>query len=351
MTSATDNPYRIERGDAGADRERILALWERCNFLLGESARERYDWFYLANPAGTSRVYLLMHGDNLVGALGTGTRQFAGACGSVRSGAILVDFVVEPAHRSFSPALALQRAARAQELHDLPLVYGIPAAKAMPIFRRVGANLELPCGDYVRVLHASRYLRRLLPWMPTLALRAIGGVIDRARLALAWLVCRLAGVSAEWQNGPPENLEQLVEAVHDRDDCATGVRDRGFLQWRFDNSRGTHWRWLCVTGRRGRLIGCFIGAIEDGELLVHDFLVDHADHSYAALQALALGARRLRVEAVRFPFGGCARMQRTLARAEYLLREKRTCFLALAPGLDPQSIPKHWWLTRADEDV
>ena len=45
----------------------------------GESARARYDWFYLANPAGPSRVYLLFSGDEMVGALGAGTRQLAGA--------------------------------------------------------------------------------------------------------------------------------------------------------------------------------------------------------------------------------------------------------------------------------
>ncbi len=129
MTAAGEHKYRVDRGDPVADRERILALWERCKFASGAPARARYDWFYLDNPAGRSRVYLLFSGDEMVGALGTGTRQLAGAAGEMRSAVILVDFVVEPMHRSLYPALALQKTARERELRDIPMLYGIPATQ------------------------------------------------------------------------------------------------------------------------------------------------------------------------------------------------------------------------------
>jgi hypothetical protein len=76
-----DNKYRVTRGDPVADRERILDLWARCEFGSGEQASERYDWFYLRNPRGQGRVYLLWQADELVGALGAGSRQFTCAAG------------------------------------------------------------------------------------------------------------------------------------------------------------------------------------------------------------------------------------------------------------------------------
>lgn len=350
MSAASDHQYRVERGDPLADRERILALWERCEFAAGESARARYDWFYLANPAGTSRVYLLLAGEELVGSLGTGTRQLAGAAGSMRGAAILVDFVVDPSHRSFYPALALQRTARELELRELPMVYGIPAAKAVPIFRRVGATAQLCCGNHARVLRSARFLRRLLPWAPAAAMRLFGALIDRVRLVIPWIICRAAGVDAQWHREFPEDLDSLAEAAHGRQDCAMGLRDRRFLEWRFTRSRGEDWHVLPVT-RRNRLVACFICLREGDDLHVHDMLIGDPKDAFVALQALALAGRRLAVESVRVAFGGCARMQRTLVTAGYLLRDQRTCFLIQAPQLDVTELPKQWWLTRADEDV
>lgn len=350
MNAAPEKRYRTERGDSVADRERILALWERCGFASGESARARYDWFYLANPAGPSRVYLLFSGEEMVGALGAGTRQLAGAAGAVCSAAILVDFVVEPAHRALYPAVALQRWAREREFHDLHMIYGIPAAKAIPVFRRMGATTELSCGNHARVLRSARFLRRLLPWMPRIGVRVLGAVIDRARLVLPWLICRFAGVRSQWQPDLPTGLESLTDAAHGRQDCAMGIRDRRFLEWRFSRARGEEWQVLQVTGRRGRLIACFICLHEGEELHVHDLLIGDPSDSFVALQALALAGGRSAAESVRIAFGGCTRMQRTLASAGFLLRDQRTCFLVKAPGLDV-ALPTQWWLTRADEDV
>src|SRR5689334_16170043 len=96
--------YHVDAGDAAADRERILALWQLCAF--GGSAEEnaaRYDWFYLHNPQGRGRMYLLRASgsDELLGTVGVGARDFrlAGSAEQSPSGT-LVDFVVHPGHRS-----------------------------------------------------------------------------------------------------------------------------------------------------------------------------------------------------------------------------------------------------------
>src|SRR5690242_4714235 len=133
--------YRVEAGDVVADRDRILALWQLCAF--GGSPAEnaaRYDWFYLQNPQGQGRVYLLRASgsDEILGAVGVGARNFhvAGRSDNSPSGT-LVDFVVHPGHRSLFPALLLQRTVCEQEFQRCGFVYGLPLAKAVPVVARL----------------------------------------------------------------------------------------------------------------------------------------------------------------------------------------------------------------------
>ncbi len=348
--SAPDRSYRVERGDPAADRERILQLWERCSFGQGAAASARYDWFYLDNPSGRGRVYLLFHGDELVGSLGAGSRGIScGAGASLLRASILVDFVVDPAHRSMFPALQLQRVAREHELRESQLIYSLPGDKATPVFRRLGFSAQLMSGTHVRVLRSTRFLGRLLPWAPPLALRAACWLVDRARLLLPRAMCRASGVSARWQQCLPDGIEELWDRVAAVPDIATGERHREFLEWRFRASPQREWLVLPVKNRRGNLIAYFVGVRHGDHLRVFDLLLADRDAGVLPLQALVLAARELKFDSVRILFGGCARMHRALKRAGFQLRDERPCFLIQPAGA--AQLPREWWLTKADEDV
>ncbi len=350
MNAAADSRYRVERGDPAVDRERILELWERSGFASGARAAARYDWFYLRNPAGRGRVYLLLSDGQLVGSVGAGSRQIA--CGRDEpplQAAILADFVVDPAHRSMFPALQLQRVAREHELRDAQLVYSLPGDKAAPVFRRLGFSAQLPSGNHARVLRSAKFMYRLLPRVPAPLIRVLCGVVDRARLLLPWALCRVAGLRAQWRRELPEGIEDLWSRAG-ATDGATGVRHRQFLAWRFDPLL-SDWRVLSVINRRGELAAYFICLCRGDHLWVYDLLLADRDAGTLPLLALSLGAWGQGVNSVRVLFGGSPRMKRALSRAGYRLRDERPCFLIQAPGADPRLLAQEWWLTKADEDV
>ncbi|HEX6637160.1 MAG TPA: hypothetical protein VF033_05850, partial [Steroidobacteraceae bacterium] len=202
-----EGDYKVVRGDGRDDRERILALWQRCGFSAGEEASARYDWFYFGNPRGPGRVYLLTHCGELVGSLGAGTRWFLpGPARTPLRAAILVDFVVHPSHRTMFPAMLLQRVAREQEMQDVDLVYGLPEAKAAPIFKRLGATQQLTSGSHVRVIRSANYARRHLPRAPGLPVRMLCWVADRARLLSHWFNGHSRGLRARWHDSLPAEL-------------------------------------------------------------------------------------------------------------------------------------------------
>lgn len=352
MSPGADNKYRVERGDPIADRERILRLWEDCGFDSGPGAAARYDWFYLDNPCGRGRVYLLFFGGELVGALGAGTRQMArGPSAPLLRAAMLVDFVVDPAHRSMFPALQLQRAAREQELRDVQVVYGLPDVKAAPVFKRLGSAVQLASGSHVRVLRSEGFMRRKLPDMTAPVLRVLCWLVDRTRLVAPWMLCRLRGLQYQCREDFPEGIEDFWRRASAFANVGTGVRHREFLEWRFRQSAEQPWQVLSVTDRRGRLEAYFVCRRQGEDLHVFDMLLADRRTRAASLLALTLAAWQLGVTSVRTMFGGCERMQRTLFRSGFLLREQRPCFVIQSPGADAGLLPQEWWLTRADEDV
>ena len=345
-----ESKYRVARGDPVEDRQRILDLWARCGFGSGEQASERYDWFYLRNPRGRGRVYLLWQAEELVGALGAGSRQFVCASGEPPlNAAILVDYVVHPAHRSMFPALQLQRFAREQEFLAADMIYGLPDVKAAPVFRRLGASVEFASGSYVRVLRSGIYASRLFPRIPAALVRVVCWVADRVRIALVWAACRSSGLRTSWQRGIPESLEALWARTAAHPELATGVRDREFLQWRFDASRD-EWLVLTVT-QRNNTLGYFVCRREGSELQVFDLLVEPRDAATMPLLALSLAAWAIEVRSVRIVFGGFRNVQIALGRAGFKLRDQRPCFLMQQSAGVARRLPVGWWLTRADEDV
>jgi hypothetical protein len=346
--------YRVEIGDPRRDRERILDSWQRCGFATGIDAAARYDWFYLGNPRGPGRVYLLFNGDELVGSMGAGTRLFvAGKDEPPLRGAVLVDFVVHPAHRSMFPALQLQRLAREHELRDNNLVYGLPEAKAAPIFKRLGASRQFASGSHVHVLRSANYALPRTPRVAVPLVRLLCWFADRGRLASTWLLCRLFGLRGQWVSGLPAGIDAFWDRDKHLGGCATGERNEEYLAWRFRAAQreGVSFLELTRAGRDG-LVAIFVCRRERSDLQVLDMMIaDRGGIQVPKFLALSLAAWTLGVDSVRVIFGGCVRTQRSLVRAGFFLRDQRTCFVMQGAPAGEGGLPLEWWLTKADEDV
>jgi hypothetical protein len=345
--------YRVEIGDPRRDRERILDSWSRSGFAVGIDAAARYNWFYLGNPRGSARVYLLFHGDELVGSMGAGTRLFETGQGETAlRGAVLVDFVVHPAHRSMFPALQLQRMARESELRTMDVVYGLPEAKAAPIFKRLGATLQFASGSYVHVLRSANHILSRLPRATVPLVRPLCWIADRGKLASTWLLCRLYGLRARWQNELPTDMDAFWESDKHLAGCATGERSREFLEWRFGGQRDACSYLVISRAGRPGVVAVFVCRRDRTDLQVLDMLLANREGTQVPkFLALSLAAWSLGVETVRVVFGGCPGTQRALTRAGFFLRDQRPCFVMQGAHAGSAALPRQWWLTKADEDV
>lgn len=346
--------YQVEVGSPERDRDRILALWARCGFT-SESGNDaaRYDWFYLRNPAGAGRVYLLSASGSgeLVGAVGAGTRTLsAGPSGQALRASVLVDFVVHPAHRTLYPALKLQRFARDQEYRDAALVYGIPAEKAVPVMVRLGAALRIPSRHYAALICSATYLERLAPrWLA----HALGPAVDRLRRWLGPRRSARGATGSRWLEAVPPGIDALWERARAAGECVMGEHSTAFLEWRFGARSPHRWRYLLVTERgSGEPIACIVARVARAELIVGALIMPGPPARWRLGLASLIGAAwDLGVRVVRVDFAGEPQMHAQLLQTGFSVRSERPCFICCAPSFERAALPQRWWLTRADEDV
>jgi hypothetical protein len=344
--------YRVEQQDPERAREAVLALWKTSGFGPQESAeapRDRYDWLHLRNPAGPSRIYVLIEiaTEKVVGAVGACTRLFFKGDLPIR-GALLVDFVVDPAHRSLFPALMLQRVAREQELSMVSLVYAIPEPKAVPVFKRLGSDFVTSCRRFARVVRHRHVLGKLL-WAPLAAL--VGGFIDLCDYGAS--SARLTGsqLSGQWASQVGPDLDRIWSSA-----LATagplGQRTAAYLRWRFNECPGESNRVFLVNDKRtGDPRAYFICAPTGDAVALKDFLSVGSPHEL--VQALLLLARTVRREGtsvIYLDFAGNEAEQAALRAAHFVQRTERLCFVARAKGDGHANLTMDR-MTRADEDV
>jgi hypothetical protein len=210
---------------AEAQRD-VLALWRERGAGQGEAL---FRWTCLESPCGPSRVFLLRANGEVVGAVGVAPRVVCTA-GRTLSAGLLGDFFVAKAHRTFFPALTLQRAVLRVSRTRFDLVYGFPNAAATPLIQKLGFRPLAQLHRYVLVLRSAPYLE---PKLGPIA-RALGWPADAA---LRFLHPRLElGPSRGWAWHRVDLLsERVSEAFDSRSfpDLTVGRRDAKSLTWRF----------------------------------------------------------------------------------------------------------------------
>jgi hypothetical protein len=347
--------YSVTVGELKRDKTEALAVWRDGGFLehaAGDSAR--FDWFYQENPAGHGQLSLL-HCDSgpPVGVLGTCPRQFA-VNGRLILAGVLVDFVVHPAHRTALPALLLQKAARARAAESMAILYGLPDKKAVAIFKRLGHTVHFELPRYARVLQTRPFFARI---MPTLFARPVGLVLDgidaavlRSRIFVRrWINTGCGNMQSAWTDNISDDFDRLWTDFAKESLCI-GVRDAGFLRWRFGRKPGFSYRIFTVSCKSTkRLCAYFICEIIENGIVIKDCLSLGGRAEWLhALDMLCLEARQLRTPALYIDIAAPEHVTKAFLSAGFIRRSARP-FFATVGDLAPARTA--WYITQADEDI
>jgi GNAT superfamily N-acetyltransferase len=342
--------YEVVDGDVREHRDAFL---EVCRRGREQNAHfvEKYDWFYRSCPWGEPQLRLLRVGPDgpFVGAAAIGRRPMFLDGRPVRAG-VLVDLVVDAAHRSLGPALMLQREMLARALDEFDVVYGFPNPKAVRVVTRVGYSM---LDEIVRCSHVLRhapYLERVLPRplariggaMIDLADRCIDTVreLARGRLAIEWRDDVDPRMQALWEKAPP--TKGLV-----------GSKEIRASQWRFAASSTQRARYLLVSRGNGEGIEAWFACHGGGSMLhVGDFWSVGANRtlSRAAILALLRAARNAGYAVVSIECTATSPMLAAWRAAGFSERGRRPVVGAWSPRFGNVEGPIAIHLTPADED-
>lgn len=244
---ATGVPAAEAEGD-------VVRLWaERPSG--GDDAMFR--WGYLSSPFGPGRCFVLRAdagagagagandasaglGGSVVGSVGVGLRRID-VGGKTLTAGILGDFFVTKAHRTFFPALSMQRAALTWAKANVDLVYGFPNESAQPVIKRLGFEPLARLARYVLVLRHRRYIAARI------AARVGSNVVGAGLLggALAVPVDGFRRFVRPGISRPPaaglalrrfDRLDERFDRLFERrafENITVGHRDAKLLQWRF----------------------------------------------------------------------------------------------------------------------
>lgn len=345
----------VEVYAARTDRKRVLDLWASCwSEALGgrRDLAEKFDWYYCGNPAGDAVVYELRTADEAIGMTVEAPRRFL-FNGKPVTGGTIIDFVINPGHRTFYPAKILQREAHKGILEHCAFLFGIPNERARRFMQKAKLGLhEIGRPHMTTVLRTAPYLRRYLKgWLAAPA----GVVLDMlisCRDSIARLL--LPALRGQAQTGFDGRFDGLWQRTN-IPGCI-GVRDSQFLTWRFQNQPGRHHSVLAVTrpGQREELRAYFVMEVENDVMSVRDMLASGswADQA-SAWFLLRRTARQMGMRTITCHIACSSPARRAMEAAGFRERGHTILFFrALADAEFAEARRASFWhVTEADEDI
>jgi len=346
--------YSTIRADLAVDRRRIIDVWARNRPHFSE---RRFEWIYGNEANGASAVWFLRAGDETVGASALLVRK-VGAGSLARRLGQAIDLVVDPAHRSLGPALALQRAVTGScgEL-GLEAVYAFPNARADALLLRSGYSILGPLDRWTKPLRSSYKIDSIVR-VPALA-RAAAAVVDVAlRIAPAnWAHRSAPGLVGEEVSAFDRSFDDLWSGSRFAAGSIRGERSAAFLEWRFTRCPQRDYRIFRVRDPRGSLAGYVVWHVANDVANVADLFVRDEGAFQAVVGLFARHARRAGLSAVTFVYLGPESIGRHLAAFGFFHRPDEAKVTVFRPDAssrgpdDPFVRRDDWYLTDVDRDV
>lgn len=349
--------YEASGIPAAEAKDEIVRLWDQR--AAGDNDAI-FRWGYLSSPVGTGQCFLLRATEegttSIVGGVGVGIRRVRVA-GKTLTAGVLGDFFVLKGHRTFFPALSMQRAALEWSKKNIDVLYGFPNESAQPVIKRLGFK---PLADLERHVLVMKHARYLTPRVGSaIAARALAVPLDGIRRFIhpgtAYPAPR--GLSLARFDTLDERFDELFES-RAFPALAVGVRDKKLLTWRFleHPAKPSHVYGL-VEGETGRLRAYAVVEIVGETANIRDLLGIDIASMTQALRLVADRMRRQGCASLSFLCAAPPTLRSALEGLGFRIRDAaegpRTMFGHVGENVTHSRVVSalhHWYSTEADED-
>jgi GNAT superfamily N-acetyltransferase len=243
------------------DREPVVEFLFR--YLTPQSDDARFDWLYLANPAGKAQVWAAEDSktSQMIGVSAVFPRLFYER-GRETMGFVLGDFCVHPEYRSLGPAVMLQRASIEQMIPAMQRIgYDLPAASMLAVQRRLGM---MPSDRLARLAKPLRTERKI---SSRIKVRSIAKGLSTVGNSILKLRDQMASSSTEEQvtmhRGSCEEEFTILTKAASRHFDTCVARTSTYLNWRYLSHPFARFEMLTV--RRHGVLKGYLVMLQEGE--------------------------------------------------------------------------------------
>lgn len=348
--------YSIQPINSDAHKDGLIRLWKT---YLQKYFDDRFEWLYTENPSGSTKTVLATQQDDdeVVGCASITPRPFF-IDGSKFSAGITMDFIVHENHRTYGPALKLQRANFSTEnVADFDMILAFPNKAAKGPMLRVGCKELGASSLFTKVLKTKSKLGRFIK-LPVAA-KAVGSVLDRI-LSAADFVRAFPG--------PGNRVASIATAFDHRFDAFWGnvksdvlIADRSaaYLNWRYAGNRNPGYQIFCLTDKNSEsLKGYVVYFIKDRVANVEDmFALNDKSEWQQLLFAFSRHMRKQDVDAVCVAYFGDEMLVEVFRKLNFFKnKEARSVLLHISPDLADSEKktalnPGNWCLFEGDLDL
>lgn len=344
--------YTIEKADIKAEQGNILALLQRN---LDGISRERFEWNYLHAPIV---CYVAKdHAGDIVGSCALFLRELS-VNGQRSTAGIAGDFAVDKKHRTFGPAIALQKTLLASLKDErVDFTYSIPNKLSEPLLARLGYRELGKYHRYVKLLKAE--YRRNKNILPSPLKGIASGLTDLALKTASreFRYRRPASVGVETPGSFDSRFDELSGAAFRRTGII-GARGAKFLNWRYKESTYKDYRVFAVTRGGGAIEGYIVYYIDENVAYIADMLFDDGidGASKTLLSEFCLRMRKDSIGSVSIRFLGSDTVEAGLREMNFF-EDKRNETRVYAYCQDPEAQAdflfdsENWYLLEGDNDI
>lgn len=352
--------YEAKSRPASEAQADVLRLWGQRQ---GGGDDALFRWGYLTNPIGVAECFLLSAIDaeksTVVGSVAASARR-VDVDGRTLSAALLGDFLVDKSHRTFFPALVLQKAVLAWGRKQRDLLYGFPNELSKPLIKKLGFRelahlhrhvLVLRHGSYIAARVKNRALGRILAVPVDAARRFVYPGIDRRSRR---------GLVLERVDAFDERFDRLFRERAFRH-LAMGHRDRKLLEWRFFERPNEPCSVVAIRAADSRDLRAYaVLSVKNDVAHVRDLLGIDVESMMDVLVCASRALRRQGCASISYLCAAPPELAEHLASIGFRVRDgdhgPRTLFGLASDALTSSTEPsilkrlEHWYATEADED-
>lgn len=274
--------YTISPLNTKSHKNSLIDLWKK---YLNKYFDARFEWLYKNNQAGQTKTVLAFKDDEnkIIGCGSICPRPLYLNGQKARAG-IAVDFMVDENHRTYGPALKLQRVNFSEDnSSEFDIIIAFPNQAARGPFFRVGCKTLGKASLFTKVLKSENKIARHIN-IPVLT-KSIGFILDQ--LLRLFDKMRVFAKPSDWHTETVDAFDERFDAFWNEvrgNYKIIAERSSHYLNWRYTNCKALEYRVFCLSQRgSGTLKGYIVYSLHNNVANIEDMFAIDMDKTWLYL--------------------------------------------------------------------